>query len=269
MSHGKTITTFLMDGSLKGPREVQSESIFLYILPREIASKVSDISVPGFYILTGKEKIYIGQSKDCKQRLVSHSKNISWWDTAFVIVSKLKEEFDATTIQYLEAKCIEDVVSIGNAVNCDNQVTPKVPSLPKYQEAKIKSIYEEAKMLLEFAGCGVFVKAEIQEGDIYYINAPMKGVAAKGIYYPETHKVVVLTGSTVDPKFANSYRNKEARAKLMAEITQTDKNGMPVTTKDHTFDSPSAAAKFVLGRPANGLDEWKDKEGKSLNDLKK
>jgi hypothetical protein len=44
---------------------------------------------------------------------------------------------------------------------------------------------------------------------------------------------------------------------------------MPVTTKDHTFDSPSAAAKFVLGRPANGLDEWKDKEGKSLNDLKK
>ena len=106
MSHGKTITTFLMDGSLKGPREVQSESIFLYILPREIASKASDISVPGFYILTGKEKIYIGQSKDCKQRLVSHSKNISWWDTAFVIVSKLKHIWNTLVPIYLNPSSI-------------------------------------------------------------------------------------------------------------------------------------------------------------------
>jgi hypothetical protein len=35
------------------------------------------------------------------------------------------------------------------------------------------------------------------------------------------------------------------------------------------FDSPSAAACFVLGRPANGLDEWKNAEGKSLNETEK
>jgi hypothetical protein len=282
MSHGKTITTYLIDGKLKGPRYVKfnETSHYLYILPREIASKLStaqddfpEYATSGFYILTGTEngnpKAYIGQSNKCKHRISQHDKKISWWDTAYVYVSKTIGELDATTIQYLEAKNIADAKDVGNNVTFDNANSPTIPHLSKDQEATIKHYYEEAKMLLEFAGCGVFVKAEIQEGDIYYINAPMKGVAAKGIYYPETHKVVVLTGSTVDPKFANSYRNKEARAKLMAEITQTDKNGMPVTTKDHTFDSPSAAAKFVLGRPANGLDEWKDKEGKSLNDLKK
>ena len=265
MSHGKTITTFLMDGSLKGPREVQSESIFLYILPREIASKVSDISVPGFYILTGKEKIYIGQSKDCKQRLVSHSKNISWWDTAFVIVSKLKEEFDATTIQYLEAKCIEDVVSIGNAVNCDNQVTPKVPSLPKYQEAKIKSIYEEAKMLLEFAGCGVFVKAEAHEGDIYYINAPMKGLTARGEYIASTGEVKVFKGSVLDPECAPSFKGKEKRMQMLAQLAEM-KNDKLILTKDFTFSSPSAASKFVLGRSSNGSTEWKKENGETLKE---
>ena len=39
-----------------------------------------------------------------------------------------------------------------------------------------------------------------------------------------------------------------------------------VFTEDHLFPSPSAAAKIVLARSANGWVEWKDKNGKTLDE---
>jgi hypothetical protein len=39
-------------------------------------------------------------------------------------------------------------------------------------------------------------------------------------------------------------------------------------TSDYQFDSPSAAAAVLLGRPASGPVEWKDDSGKSLKQLR-
>ena len=41
-----------------------------------------------------------------------------------------------------------------------------------------------------------------------------------------------------------------------------------VFTENYTFSSPSMAASIVSGRSANGLKEWKTKEGVLLKDLK-
>ncbi|MDC1037585.1 DUF4357 domain-containing protein [Candidatus Marinimicrobia bacterium] len=38
-------------------------------------------------------------------------------------------------------------------------------------------------------------------------------------------------------------------------------------TSDHIFSSPSAAAATILARSANGWNEWKSKDGKTLNEL--
>ena len=40
-------------------------------------------------------------------------------------------------------------------------------------------------------------------------------------------------------------------------------------TQDYLFSSPSGAAAVVLGRTANGWGEWKDKDGKTLNEIKR
>lgn len=37
--------------------------------------------------------------------------------------------------------------------------------------------------------------------------------------------------------------------------------------KSMSFSSPSAAAYFVLGTSANGWTEWKDKSGRTLDEL--
>jgi hypothetical protein len=38
-------------------------------------------------------------------------------------------------------------------------------------------------------------------------------------------------------------------------------------TKDYVFSSPNTAAVIVLGRNANGLTEWKLKDGMSLKEF--
>lgn len=40
-----------------------------------------------------------------------------------------------------------------------------------------------------------------------------------------------------------------------------------IVEEDYSFSSPSLAATVVLGRNTNGRAEWKNRDGKSLNDL--
>jgi hypothetical protein len=42
-----------------------------------------------------------------------------------------------------------------------------------------------------------------------------------------------------------------------------------VFPKDHLFNSPSMAAVSLMGRTANGWVEWKTKEGKTLDEVKR
>ena len=275
MSHGKTITTFLMDGSLKGPRYIHSEDgrLRLFVLPRDITTKLPtkeypEYDTPCVYVLTGEDngkKSYIGQSNAFKNRALNHKTKKEFWDTAYVIVAKANTGFDANAINYLECKSIEEANLVGNDITSDNKTTPKLQNLPKHQIAPLEVYYEEAKMLLEFAGCGVFVKAEIHEGDIYYINAPMKGVTAKGEYIASTGEVKVFKDSVLDPECAPSFRGKEKRMQLLAQVTVMQ-SGKLTLTKDMVFPSPSAASNFVLGRPSNGLTNWKKENGETLKE---
>ena len=50
--------------------------------------------------------------------------------------------------------------------------------------------------------------------------------------------------------------------RLTQHLTQKD-----FWTEDHVFSSPSTAAVMVLGRNANGLTEWKLKDGTTLKDF--
>jgi hypothetical protein len=51
----------------------------------------------------------------------------------------------------------------------------------------------------------------------------------------------------------------------LAELTVL-KNGKLTLTKDWVFPSPSAASNFVLGRPSNGLTNWKKENGETLKE---
>lgn len=51
-------------------------------------------------------------------------------------------------------------------------------------------------------------------------------------------------------------------------IVARDAKGF-VFIRDFIFHAPSPAAEVVLGRKANGMEEWKDKQGRSINAMRK
>jgi hypothetical protein len=57
------------------------------------------------------------------------------------------------------------------------------------------------------------------------------------------------------------------RKQLVGDGTLVEKDGFLTFTKNSEFSSPSAAAAVVHGGGANGLTEWKTKDGVTLKEL--
>lgn len=67
---------------------------------------------------------------------------------------------------------------------------------------------------------------------------------------------VIAKGTTA------SFKGKKNREDKLGKFTDA-----LVMKSDESFDSPSAAAEFCIGRSCNGWLEWKDKDGKSLDSV--
>lgn len=97
----------------------------------------------------------------------------------------------------------------------------------------------------------------------------MKGAEARGHRTPDGF--VVLQGSTAvlqERKSANRWPYVIAlRKQLIDDGTLVQKDGFYRFSKDVAFSSPSAAAAVIEGGSANGLIDWRTKEGRVLKEL--
>lgn len=90
-----------------------------------------------------------------------------------------------------------------------------------------------------------------------------KKLMAKG--YCSGDKFVVLKGSQISPEVRQSCR---ASIKMRREeLVLSGKVADGIFTGDIVFSSPSTAAAIILGGETNGLDAWKNDEGKSLKQI--
>lgn len=90
---------------------------------------------------------------------------------------------------------------------------------------------------------------------------------ASGYYDSNTGRFVLRAGSILSTGAAISYAYSSQgvnRINFLSKFCSKSSTGF-VLRKDHAFDTPSAAAAYVLGRSANGWQEWKNKEGQSLD----
>ena len=63
--------------------------------------------------------------------------------------------------------------------------------------------------------------------------------------------------------------NERLREQLVNDGVMAAQNGLYVFTRDHLFPSPSTAAMAVMGRSANGWVEWKNSQGRTLDEVKR
>ncbi len=96
-----------------------------------------------------------------------------------------------------------------------------------------------------------------------------KDAYAEGEYTEDG--IIVFAGSKcnlVESKTAGNWLIG-MRTELKNTGVLVEKDGVLVFTKDHIFSSLSASASVVLARRANGWIEWKYKNGKTLDEVKR
>lgn len=276
---GKTIQVFLTDGSPRGIKlaEITSNIELAIFIPRtkiNEANSRKEVSNAGIYFLFGegeesaKPIVYIGQSRNCIDRIKTHDQKKDFWNYVIIITSKTKS-FTQTHIEYLEELAISKAYE-ANRYSLENAANPKKFDVPETMEADLLDNFDTIKILLSTLGFPLFDnigKANAKAKDTLVCKG--KEANAEGEYVDDGF--VVFKGSKANKDLAPASNStiRNLREKLISQNILLDKGSVFEFQEDYLFKSPSAAAAQVLARNANGWSEWKDKTGKTLDELER
>ena len=129
----------------------------------------------------------------------------------------------------------------------------------------IEEVYEEIKFIMATQGYKMDnSKSTLNEANT--LHTTRNGVQAFGVYDGE--KFEVLEGSEIDmSRKCHSYNIEKQRQTAIKNGNIVDIGGKYKLNVSVSFTSPSSAAMFVLGGSTNGWVEWKNKNGKTLDEL--
>lgn len=278
MIFGKTIKIFLIDGDPNGRMscELSNWSGKAYKIPRikiKDCTDREDLTSTGVYLLfgkddEGKDQVYIGEAESILKRLNQQLTSKDFWNEAIIFISK-DENLNKAHIKYLENR-LHDIAKSANRYKIDNSIIPTQSSISESDRAEMEEFIEYIKMLVNTLGHKVFdEKREFkpkQKQETFFIQAA-RGADGQG--EPTSDGFVVFknskaAGSTVTSMTQNFIN---FRQKLIDEGVLIKKGEFLEFPEDYIFSSPSTAACIVLGRNANGLTEWKQKDGRTLKEF--
>ncbi len=278
MKFGKTIKIFLIDGDPNGRMscELSNWTGKAYKIPRikiKECTDRDDLMNTGVYLLFGKDEegkdlVYIGEAESILKRLNQHLNQKDFWNETIVFVSK-DDNLNKAHIKYLENR-LHDIAQLAKRYKIENSIIPTQSSISESDRAEMEEFVENVKMLVNTLGHKVFdEKREFkpkQKHEIFSIKAA-RGADGQG--EPSSDGFVVLKGSKAAATIVNSMSASfiVLRQKLIDDGVLVDKGEFYEFSDDYIFSSPSTAAVMVMGRSANGLSEWKQKDGKTLKDF--
>lgn len=279
MKFGKTIKIFLIDGDPNGRMscELSNWSGKAYKIPRIKVKDCSDredlTTSTGVYLLfgkddQGKDQVYIGEAETILKRLNQQLTSKDFWNETIVFISK-DDNLNKAHVKYLENR-LHEIAKLANRYKVDNSIIPTQSSISESDRAEMEEFIEFIKLLVNTLGHKVFEeKREFkpkQKQATFFIKAA-RGADGQG--EPTSDGFVVFKGSKAAATIVNSMTSNfiTYRQKLINEGVLVDKGEFFEFTDDYIFSSPSTAAVMVMGRNANGLTEWKSKDGKTLKDF--
>jgi hypothetical protein len=279
MKFGKTIKIFLIDGDPNGRMicELSNWSGKAYKIPRikvKDCSDRDDLTIStGVYLLfgkddDGKDQVYIGEAETILKRLNQQLTSKDFWNETIVFISK-DDNLNKAHVKYLENR-LHEIAKSANRYKVDNSIVPTQSSISESDRAEMEEFIEYIKLLVNTLGHKVFEeKREFkpkQKQATFFIKAA-RGADGQG--EPTSDGFVVFKGSKAAATIVNSMTSNFIiyRQKLIDEGVLVDRGDFFEFTDDYIFSSPSTAAVMVMGRNANGLTEWKSKDGKTLKDF--
>ena len=279
MVRGKTISIYLPDGNPKGVKicEIPNSIIKAIQIPRNLIKEAQDyenLEKVGIYFLFSEKdelsqfKTYIGEAEDIKKRIKQHdSPNKDYWNYVVCFVSG-KDNLNKAHVRFLESFCYKEAEK-SKRTELMNNCSPTRPNLSPSERDFSLQFFDEIKLILGTLGYPIFekIKKAEKEEEVFYCKG--KDAEAKGNLTEEGFVVYGGSKARLDDVPSLNYAIKEYKEALKRNGILKEVNNKLIFDEDLLMSSPSNAAAVVLGRPANGWIEWKNKDGKTLDELKR
>lgn len=292
-THRKNIQLLLMDGEANGRIKctLANWTGVAYKIPRTKLDTCKDrdeLQQTGVYFLfgnsdeTGKSVVYVGQAGVRKNgegilnRLQEHRRNPKkdYWTEAIAFTTS-NNSLGPTEISYLENRFYNLAVA-ANRYEVKNDNDPTQGNLTEEKECELEEFIEYAKIVMTMTILGhklfeplpttssqVEATAPSEEDPKLYLKRNVQNVGMVGAVGAQTADgFVVMQGSHISPIDDDTI---PAIIKEHRKEAPLDERGN--LTENLLFTSPSYAAMFVVGKSANGLTSWKNKDGITLRDL--
>ena len=273
MAISKKLEIIYHNGKPDGIRSIRRHlsTMTTYVIPRPLlseAKKLSGINRPGIYYLISENddnkiaQIYIGQTRNGVTRLDDHNRSKDFWNKAIMFLADNKT-FSLDMISGLEAYAITKAYD-SKRYKVENSVNPKY-EIDEYDLPLIEEVYEEIQFIMATQDYKMDnTKVTLNEANT--LHTTRNGILAFGVYDGESFEVIEDSEIDMKRKCHSATMEKQRQTALdNGNIICVD--GKYKLTVSVSFNSPSSAAMFVLGGSANGWVEWKDKDGKTLDEL--
>jgi len=306
--HPKTIQIFLPNGDAQGIRiaDITSRTIQAIQIPKHKlsdAARRAEVCTIGVYFLfgenEGKKTLFIAESENCYDKLLQDAQKpeSEAWDSAVVVTSKTASLTKAH-YSYLKWVCLS-VAEKSRAVVIKQSI-PTEPFLSEPMKAELLDNFGPLRILLTTLGFPFFEMLSehnvgvVQQGhssrtanaehfaqrklfeerpramqEMEVFHCKRKDYYAEGEYSDEGF--LVYKGSRAnrtESKSANAWIRKQ-RLSLKEKGLLHEENGGLIFDEDVLFKSPSAAVSVIYGIQENGWTEWKNKDGLTLDELKR
>ena len=273
MATSKKLETIYYNGQPDGIRSIRRHlsTITTYVIPRPLlseAKKISAITRPGIYYLINENdenkiaQIYIGQTRNGIARLDDHNRSKDFWNKAIMFLADNKT-FSLDMISGLEEYAILKSHE-SKRYKVENSVSPKY-EIDEYDLPSIEEVYDEIQFIMATLGYKMDDAKQYNDNrEIFHTTR--NGILAYGVYMGD--KFQVLEGSQINlAKSATLEKYNKQRAELQASGDIVMQNGSNILKITLEFNTPSGASDFILGGSTNGWVEWKNTNGKTLDEV--
>jgi len=275
---GSTISLYLAEGQPAGIRIVQKDNwsgigIDCSRADLPMARLRDEFGRSGVYLLVGDQDeagglptLYVGEADELGPRLANHATNKDFWSRLVIFTSK-DGMINKAHARHLESRLFQ-IGSEAKRCHFENKVPPGLPQLSDQDRDLAERFLGEMLIVLPVIGISAF---ELPTGD-QAIDVPdffLKGKASEAKGRETSQGFKVLAGSFARPEEVDSIHGwtHDLRADLVENgVLKQVPEGL-VFTQDYVFRSPSASAAVLLGRSANGREEWRTADGKTLKQI--
>lgn len=273
MAISKKLEMIYHNGQPDGIRSIRRNlsTVTTYVIPRPLLSEaknISGIKRPGIYYLINEDdgnkiiQLYIGQTRNGIARFDDHNRSKDFWNKAIMFLAESKT-FTLDMISGLEKFAIIKAQE-SKRYKIENNVVPKY-EIDEYDLAAVEEIYDEIQFIMATQGYKMN-DAKIISSEADILHTTRNGITAFGVYNGE--KFDVLEGSQINvDKPAHLQRYNRQREELLSQQSIVNFDGKYILKVTLDFKTPSGASDFVIGGSTNGWVEWKNKDGKTLDEL--